>query len=393
MTRRQQFCRIASSGLISIGIVLLCYFAEAVPFTMFEAFWKYFVVERLIQRTVGHEEDLQDGLFIDVGYDKAVAETSLYNGLFTGKVAITDRATLDDLLRRLQEEDTYKYVFLDVRFEKGIETPEDSVLFNRISKMRDIVVATHYGMDLASPLLEDKAALSDYKMFASSTGFSRYMFLQNDRETVPLRIYQDLTGNTIKQVLGIFVFRSEHSFCKNTLFLRIPYDFSTSLSDSDKMNYYHCGPQIDDSFPLGDLARERYVFIGDYVNDLSGTYRGEQPNPYITYLATKSLMRGNHLLSCWLILILFVVFWGLSYLALLGQEPSIVLSICSARGKKLKPFWKWALSFLSYSIDLSILCIITFLLFHSTFSIIVSSTILTIVSNTRKVYLECHDKN
>lgn len=376
-------CHIFWSFLMSVFIGVSCYLAEAVPFTFLDSIWQYFVVERTIQKISHHQDDIQDGLFIDVGYDKAIAETSLYNGLFTGKVAITDRTTLDDLLRRLQEDDTYKYVFLDVRFEKGINTPRDSMLFERISKMRDIVVATHSGMELASPLLEEKVALSDYKMFASSTGFSRYQFLQNDRETAPLKIYHDLTGNTVKKVRGVPLFISERQLCKNTLFLRIPYDFSTARSVSDKMNYYHCGPQIDDSFPLEDLARGRYVVIGDYVNDLSGTYRAEQPNPYISYLATRSLMRGDHLLSGWLVGILLLVFGGLSYHALFAGKNSLFPA---------KPFWELVFSFVSYSIVLSIICMAIFLVFHSTFSIIVSSMILTFVSNARKVYLKHHEK-
>lgn len=370
------------SFLLAVFLCLFCYFAESIPFSVGEPIWQFFVIERLIQENVGKKEQLDEGLFINVGYDKAISEISLDKGLFTGKVAITDRQALDNLLSRLQKDDTYKYIFLDVRFEKGIDTPQDSQLFRRISQMRDIVIADHHNMELASPVLHKKAALSDYKMAVYSTGFSRYQFLQEGMETVPLRIYHDITGNCIRKVGLLPFYVSEERPCQNTLFIRIPVDYSGKRPNREKMLYYDYGGQIVEDFPLKELANDKYVFIGDYVEDKSGTYLGEQPNPYITYLATLSLLRGYHIYRVLFIAFVLMLFWWLSWFALLGRQPSITLWLVSIKGARIKNVYvRWFLSFFSYSFYLSIACLVFFLIWKTTFSIFFSSLILTLVTN------------
>ena len=370
------------SFLLALFLCLFCYLAESIPFSVGEPIWQFFVIERLIQEKVGKKEQLDEGFFINVGYDKVIADISLDKGLFTGSVAITDRQALDDLLRRLQEDDTYKYVFLDVRFEKGIDTPLDSQLFLRISRMRDIVIADHHDMELASPILQEKAALSDYKMAAYSTGFSRYQYLQGDRETAPLRIYRDVTGNCIRKVGFLPFYVSEGNPCQNTLFIRIPVDYSEKRPNREKMLYYDYGPQIDEDFPLKELAEGKYVIIGDYVEDKSGTYLGEQPNPYISYLATLSLLRGYHIYRGPFIIFVFLLFWWLSWFAIRGKQPSVTLWLLSLKGKRIKNVYvRWFLSFFSYGFYLSLACLVFFLIWKTTFSIFFSSLILTLVAN------------
>lgn len=375
-----------SSFLLALFLCLFCYLSESIPFSVGEPIWQFFVIERLIQENVGKKDQLDEGFFINVGYDKVIADISLYNGLFTGSVAITDRQALDDLLRRLQEDDTYKYIFLDVRLEKGINTPQDSQLFHRISQMRDIVIADHHEIELASPVLQEKAALSDYKMATYSTGFSRYQFLQGDRETAPLRIYRDITGNSIRKVGFLPFYASEGKPCQNTLFIRIPVDFSNRRPNREKMLYYDYGAQIVEDFPLKTLTNGKYVIIGDYVEDKSGTYLGEQPNPYIAYLATLSLLRGYHIYRSLFIIFVFVLFWWLSWFAIQGKQPSITLWLMSLKGKRIKNVYvRWFLSFFSYGFYLSIACLVFFLIWKTTFSIFFSSLILTLVTNAGSI--------
>ena len=384
-------------------LCIVCYFAESIPFSFEEPIWKFFITEDFVQKHINkNKEYLEDGLFINVGYDKAIAEIGLYDNLFTGRISITDRESLDNLLCRLQEDDSYKYIFLDVRFEKGIETPIDSQLFNRIAQMRDIVVANHEDIVLASPLLNEKAALSDYKMTAYSTGFSRYQYLQKGRETAPLHIYREITGYGIEKKGFLPIYCSKHILCKNTIFLRIPEDYSENRPSIEKTLWYDYGPQIDDDFSLKDLAKDKFVVIGDFVTDKSGTYLGEQPNPYLSYLATISLFHGYHFYLPFIFL-LFVVLWFCSYYSIQGRQLPIILYFATAGAwlfswfkgykredwfisakKKIKKcgFLKWlVISFFSYAFFLSIACLFFFFICNTTFSIFISSLLLTLVED------------
>ena len=317
------------AGLLTIVLLLACYIWENVPLSYGESFDVLYFVERYIQRHFGHNETIDDGLFINMSYDKAVADVDLYDmkGLFTGRVDITDRETMDRLLSRLEEDDTYRYIFLDVRFEEGVTTPYDSSLFARIARMRDIVIATHRDTKLASPLLEPKAYLSDFKTTVTSTGFTRYQFLQSGRESVALKMYEDLSGEDISQIWRLPFFKSGKQLCHNSIFVRIPEDFSENLVDvrdgneddgTDriyKQRYFDCGPQIDEDFPLDERAKGKIVVIGDFVNDVAGTYMGEQPNPYLAFLATESLLSGRHKVGYGYVVLLailfFLIFWAI----------------------------------------------------------------------------------
>ncbi|MBO2526372.1 MAG: hypothetical protein CW341_11880 [Bacteroidetes bacterium] len=78
-------------------------------------------------------------------------------------------------LQGLAQEDNYRYILLDLRFDKEYVTDVDSLLFDQIHNMRNIVVAHHEGdawdsYELASEQLRDKIGLSDYKQFANFTG-------------------------------------------------------------------------------------------------------------------------------------------------------------------------------------------------------------------------------
>ena len=399
--------RTVSSAALTLVLLILCYLWENVPLSYGQSFDKLYFAERYIQRHFGHNEVVDDGLFINVGYDKAVADMDLYgmNGLFTGKVGITDRRTLDNFLSRLEEDGTYRYIFLDVRFEKGIETPYDSSLFSRIARMRDIVVATHRGVELASPLLEPKAYISDYKTTVTSTGFTRYQFIQRGRTSVPLKIYEDLTGSGIKQVWRLPLYWSGKSLCHNSVFVRIPEDFSENLVDVHtdggkdsatgihRQRYFDCGPQIDEDFPLAEEAEGKIVVIGDFVEDVTGTYMGEQANPYLAYLAAKDLIRERHKVSIPYACVLAILFF-LTFMAVLSKEGKSVIfkgvdkmsGLLKRKGKSdrrgsghsILGTFLWNL--FEFSISTFLICVVLFLLFGATFSIFIPSLVFSLMA-------------
>ena len=399
------------AGLLTIVLLLACYIWENVPLSYGESFDVLYFVERYIQRHFGHNETIDDGLFINMSYDKAVADVDLYDmkGLFTGRVDITDRETMDRLLSRLEEDDTYRYIFLDVRFEEGVTTPYDSSLFARIARMRDIVIATHRDTKLASPLLEPKAYLSDFKTTVTSTGFTRYQFLQSGRESVALKMYEDLSGEDISQIWRLPFFKSGKQLCHNSIFVRIPEDFSENLVDvrdgneddgTDciyKQRYFDCGPQIDEDFPLDERAKGKIVVIGDFVNDVAGTYMGEQPNPYLAFLATESLLSGRHKVGYGYVVLLAILFFLIFCAILADYAGAIIVYVVDFLVKLIRILWskitgrevktghsslsKFVWNFFGFGIFTSLICVVVFLIFKSTFSVFIPSLMFSIVAS------------
>ncbi|MDE5632281.1 MAG: hypothetical protein K2I54_05670, partial [Muribaculaceae bacterium] len=134
---------------------------------------------------------------VNVAYDKELTTVRDEFGDSLGSVAITNRSTLLRFLD-LASNSAYRYIFLDIRFEDGLETENDSALFARIKSMPRLVFSTHRGLedDISDPALRAKSAYADYRHKRLS-GFSRYEFIQDGQESVALRMYRELDGGEI----------------------------------------------------------------------------------------------------------------------------------------------------------------------------------------------------
>ena len=79
-------------------------------------------------------------LFIDVHYDKVMALKMASDTIPDGYEPITDRLLLKEFLDSLNSRKDYKYIVLDVFFEKSIRQNGDTALFNLIASMDNIVI-------------------------------------------------------------------------------------------------------------------------------------------------------------------------------------------------------------------------------------------------------------
>ena len=98
---------------------------------------------------LSEQVDYSDSLFINVSYDKQLIEKKDEFGMPVGNIDITDRTKLLALLNILDSTNQYRYIILDVRFEKGLDSEMDSALFSKIKNMKRIVVANHLDVELA----------------------------------------------------------------------------------------------------------------------------------------------------------------------------------------------------------------------------------------------------
>lgn len=280
------------------------------------------------------EED-EDVVYINVGYDKKLID--IYdenypkgddNRIKFGNIDITDRSKLLKLLKKL-EKCNYKYICLDVLFEKGYEDDEnDSLLFSQIKRMKNIVLPYSEIHKLADTSLVKKSAYASHLTTIVSTNFVRYPLTKSDTLSISAYPYYEITGNRIKSHWLFYTCAGR--LCYNSVFLDFPMDIYNKTEDFQRrdskgnQNYYNLGTEVlenEDENWFRMFVNEKYIFIGDFVNpdDMHDTYVGKRPGALINYCAFKALMEGKHYYSWPLAFFLGIVYFLIS-LSLLSKK-------------------------------------------------------------------------
>ena len=316
-------------------------------------------------------EEKKDALFVNVAYDKQLIERYDNYGMTIGNVDITDRGKLRAFLDILKKTDAYKYVFLDVRFEKGFESPEDSTLFPLIKNMRNIVVANHSDIELLDSSLSSKTAINDYPVTIIESNFARYEYLKHKQPSVALYAYRELTGNTIDKHFCFYT--SNHKLCHKTLFINAPIEDWSEFDEQQNKMYYNLGSDLLENYSdeeIASLTKGKYIVIGDMIEDIHNTYSGPKPGSVITYYAFVALMNGEHFVRYGLLFILGLLYFVISMS--LFESDSIIERIPFIKKSRSK-FIRFCASFLGYSLLLLIVMIVLNTLFGIATSIMLPS--------------------
>lgn len=355
--------------MISIGVAIAltigCYFVDNIPFAINAKSTSLFFLENYICKCFNNQIDCSDVLFINTSYDQTTSDYYDDHGFRRGKVAITDRVALDTLLSRLQKSNVYKQIFIDVKFEKNINTAADSSLFHRISEMRDVTISRGRDYELANnDLLLSKAGICNYSYTNENSGFSRYQFLQKGDESASLMIYKNVTNMTIRKIGFLPIFFDGSHLCKNSLFIKISKDMSVRSDGKSELNYYDLGKDINGEsvHVLSNLTNDKFVFIGNFVDDRHSTYYGEQPGTYITYLATKALLDKRHHINYFAGIIMFIIYFIMG-LWVMSDYP--IMSYLNINKKIIR----FVLSLICYTTVLGLISTIVYVFTKSTYNI------------------------
>lgn len=325
-----------------------------------------------LEYAFGHNETVNDSvLLINIAYDKQIANKKV-DGILVGNTDVTDRAALIQLLRNLKEmpqDSSYRYIFLDVRFEAGDETDYDNELFEEIANTPRLVVANHKDIVLASEKLKSKATYSDYKITLTSNNFVRYKFLRGEEESMPLRVYHDLYCDSIRNYGWFYV--CNKGLCHNTHVVKSVLKLDENYKESNNetsiiaQSYYHLN-KINDLQSLSVLARNKYVVVGNMINDKHDTFFGEIPGSVLVFSAYWSLKEGENVVTPGSTILFLLLFYGIS-LSLFSKTP-IIERISWVRKSKSKML-HFIITFLGYSTVLSVATISLYLCFNAIFSL------------------------
>lgn len=335
-----------------------------------------------VKNKVGLVEQLdnQNVFFVNIAYDKQLTERIDEFGMPVGNVDITDRRKLLSFLEMLNSANNYKYVFLDVRFEKGYDVPEvDSTLFAEVRNMRNIVLANHSDIEIADSTLIDKAAISDYKATITATNFVRYKYRYNDNPSMPLYAYRDLTKRTINRH-GL-IYTCDGRLCYNSLFVNFPVENFDEFDDENRKRYYNLGSDLLDNYSEEDLAtltQGKYIVIGDMIEDLHDTYSGLKPGSVITYYAFLALMNRKHFVSYGLLLFLAVLYFLISLSQF--RRNSLLEQIPFVR-KSHSRLLHFVLTFIGYTFLLTVVAIVLNIFADVSISIFLPSMYFAIQKN------------
>ena len=333
--------KLVSSALISIGIIISSYIIGNSDFPLPD--------EMKVLRTLDHykkfsgtfEDNVPDSiLLVNVCYDKLLVDYSVHD-IPVGQYVITDREKLLRFLTAAYEANNYRYIMMDVFFEHNIVSEYDSALFALIRKMDRIVIANHTDSYLSDSLLKHKSAYADYTVTWKVTKFSHFQFMREGNEpTMPLRIYEDLTGKTIKQWGPLYF--SDGKLCKNAVTLKLPIrvseDYNLEAPNILEKRYEFLGADIlahDSIYPISMQLQDKLVIIGDFMTDVHDTYLGPQPGSLICVNAYNALQQGDHYYNWGWAFILFllylvIIYFLMSRLSLLKVLPNVYLRMLFA---------------------------------------------------------------
>ena len=371
--------RIAISGASAIAILLLNYLAGNWIGFLFDDSPMLSIVNSILPERDFSDEDV---IYFNVGLDKELVAIRDEAGDSIGSAVITNRNTLLTFLNLAAQAD-YKYIFMDIRFEKYFNTPTDKQLFDKIASMPRIVISTHSEMELSEIADSALVAKTAYADFLSTffSGFSKYAYRQYDKESVALRMYRELDRGNIARI-GPFFF-SGLRLCNNQQFLTFSQDDVVD-SESILSKYPAFGGEILTLLTTEEIVaqmNDKIVVVGDMQSDVHGTYAGEVPGPILNVRAYHDLHNGLHKVNFVLVLILLVIYSLISYFILFRRHESKPTYV--RRFMIRYPLLSFLCLCLGWATVLFALSIIVFCIFRTSIIILIPSLFFSAMSMPR----------
>ena len=151
----------------------------------------------------------------------------------------------------------------------------------------------------------------------------KYQYLSDGEESIPLKMWYELTGNTI--VHHWWGYTSGNRVCNNSAVL----DFRRNASDIPTIDgpynmvekgIYHLGADIVDADCPKQLFQDRIVLIGDFFErDMHDTATGQVPGVMILYKAYRALADGLNRIPWYCYVILYLIFFTYILVLVFGE--------------------------------------------------------------------------
>ena len=304
----------------------------------------------------------KDFLFVDVSRDKQLVDLLDNDGIPVGNLAITDREKLAELLNILaQKPKNQQMILCDMMFDQ--KSPADSALETAMNKLPNLLLSYVFDGDKDSlklpPFKKVKKGLANYETY-NNTFLKFKLFYRDSLPTVPIKMYEMLHQQ--KPRLGwMFNHLNDRMILNHFVTnLRIRNYDLFDITPKKRYNWIGLGELLMFPDDVLKICQDRIVVIGSFrAEDKHNTIYGDMAGPLIlvnTYLALKN---GDNVITLGWIIWLCVGFYGLSFFLFWQVDFSKrKFQRLANRGQ-----FKYVIRFLTYSLGLSTLSMVSFFSF------------------------------
>jgi CHASE2 domain-containing protein len=316
---------------------------------------------------------------INVAYDQVLIDKFDDFGFPVGNQAITDRSKLARLMCIINKAEMKpEYVFLDLYFEEA--TGYDSALSRELEQPENLIVSFHLdeNNNPQAPIISKvKKGLSDYVIGNIFEGVYKFQLFFNDTlKLTPLIINEDI-NNYAASIWGPFV-KVDNWYTLNHFILNYRLLQKDIMSLEVGFNPVNLGELL--LLPEADISKflqGKIVVLGDFFeHDMHETMFEITSGPIILINAYLSILNRDTIVNAFFIGFVFLVYFGLSYLAIYPED--VIERYIKEKYGKIK--WVGSLtSFMSYLLILIFTSIITYFLFNIHLNIFFLSVYLFLV--------------
>ncbi len=363
--------------LISIAnafvILLLCYLYDNMSISLDSDATTRQWFERAKSICGMNTDSLPDDLLIvNIAYDRQLVDVTDNDGIIKGNTDITDRQKLLQFLTAAREADNYNYIILDVNFNNHYTTEWDSALYATISAMPRIVIPKHHDDILADSSLYPKSRYSEYATTIIDEDFAKYDLLPAGEHSLPLSVYNELSGKDITQC-GFLYFADGHLSrrCITPRFVVKAWDEYDENGNKIILNLGCDIINLADIIPIADHINDRIILIGDITErDRHDTYMGNVSGAIINVNTIYALMNGSHIINWWSIILLLIFYSVVSGVTISGIDLMKHLPLINRIKSKTIIF---LFSFIGFSFILTIFATLSYVLLDAEFNVVIPS--------------------
>ncbi|HVM90052.1 MAG TPA: hypothetical protein VMT76_17830 [Puia sp.] len=328
-----------------------------------------------------------DFIFVNTGKDLALVDDSAESG----NIAVSDREKLYALLHfvdSIAEKPAFTVVDLQFYYKYSIKPIVDSLMQAELNRSKNLIIAILPGnadqSAYLSPLYKAKYGYSEYETYGS--GINKFSIMgAKDIQSLPVIIHESVNG-------AIYKHHVLYSTCNGQLCMSAIWP-SYYLNDGDLKNgKYAPGSQY---YTLGDILlgmhtspnefskifNKKILVIGNFELDTHSTPVGKLPGSIIVADIYLSLLNNHHLVSIWFLILSFLVFSALSYLAWFSKVPEVKLRLNFIFSPHVIHFIK---SYISYFGSMFFLSLIALLIFNIQVALFLPSLIFSIIEYFRQ---------
>jgi hypothetical protein len=344
----------------SVGLVGASIYLQKLPWTVrgedLLIQWAI-ILKRVV---LDHDRPEEKFVFINTSFSNQLIDKTDEYGFPIGNQVITDRAQLANILGVLNRTNVHKQLIVDVFFE--LESPDDSLLKEEIDgleRLRFAAVLDDQG-EYQAPIYGQPHGLVTVETLDDI--FLKYRLIWNDSlKVLPLLLHETQMGETHRKVGSFLRSPSEWSMDVYIPDIRISqYDVTVDrlhpLVDLPDLLY------LEES-DIAEMVNGKVVVIGDFLgNDNFETLTGQIAGPLLLANIYLSLQEGDHRLTLGFFVFLYLSFVIISFVVFLPD-----------RHLKVDTRWKKAIFGGSFVLYLSVLSIVSYMVFHKALNVFILS--------------------